>query len=150
MMKNSGRTRHIIYLATLFLLFVSGFGQLPIFKRYYIADIPGLAWTNQFYVTHAIHYVAASVLIMLVFYVLVDFMLKGFRVGQISITGFVKAVLILLLMISGGLLVINNLPGVFLPQNGIIALDLIHMGVCMILLLAGGISLFIKKSWVKV
>jgi len=31
-----------IYLTTTFLLVLTGFGQMPIFKRYYIADIPGL------------------------------------------------------------------------------------------------------------
>ena len=32
------------FLATVFFLTLTGFGQMPIFKRYYIADIPGLGW----------------------------------------------------------------------------------------------------------
>ena len=32
------------YLTTVFFLTLTGFGQMPIFKRYYIADIPGLGW----------------------------------------------------------------------------------------------------------
>ena len=32
------------YLMTVFFLTLTGFGNMPIFKRYYIADIPGLGW----------------------------------------------------------------------------------------------------------
>ena len=34
-----------VYLITVFFLTLTGFGQMPIFKRYYIADIPGLGVT---------------------------------------------------------------------------------------------------------
>ena len=44
------------YVAILSFLTLSGFGQMPIFKRYYIADIPGLGWLAKFYITHYIHY----------------------------------------------------------------------------------------------
>jgi len=45
-----------LYLITLFFLVLTGFGQMPVFKRYYIADIPGLGWLAQFFVTHYMHY----------------------------------------------------------------------------------------------
>ena len=51
-----------IYLFLLFMMGLTGFGQMPIFKRYYIADIPGLAWTAKFYVTHYLHYLGAILL----------------------------------------------------------------------------------------
>ena len=50
------RTVRYFYLLTVLLLTLTGFGQMPIFKRYYIADIPGFGWLAQFYVTHYIHY----------------------------------------------------------------------------------------------
>lgn len=46
-------------------LAVSGMAQMPIFKRYGIADVPGLGWTADFYVTHLMHYAAAAVLLFL-------------------------------------------------------------------------------------
>jgi len=76
-MKTTGKLRRYIYVLTLFFITLSGFGQMPIFKRYYIADIPGLGWLAQFYVTHIIHYAAASVLIALVLYILFDFIFNG-------------------------------------------------------------------------
>ena len=47
------------YILTLFVMVLTGFGQMPIFKRYYISDIPGMGWLAKFYVTHYIHYLGA-------------------------------------------------------------------------------------------
>jgi hypothetical protein len=54
--KTPNRAARYVYLITVLFLTLSGFGQMPIFKRYYIADIPGFGWLAQFYVTHYIHY----------------------------------------------------------------------------------------------
>lgn len=44
-------------------LFFSGFGQMPLYKRYMVSDLPGMAWTADFGVTLALHYLASAVLI---------------------------------------------------------------------------------------
>ena len=41
---------------------LTGMGQMPIFSRYYIADIPGLAWTGAYRVTAAAHLALATAL----------------------------------------------------------------------------------------
>lgn len=51
-----------------FLLIVSGFGQMPMYKRYKIADLPGLGWTADYSVTIVIHYLAAAILLFAVAY----------------------------------------------------------------------------------
>lgn len=53
---------------SIFVLFFSGFGQMPIYKRYNIDKIPGLEWSSDFLVTLNIHYIAAAVLIFVSFY----------------------------------------------------------------------------------
>ncbi|MCL5935244.1 MAG: formate dehydrogenase subunit gamma [Bacillota bacterium] len=50
------------------LLIVSGFGQMPMYKRYKIADLPGLGWTADYSVTLVIHYLAAAILLFAVAY----------------------------------------------------------------------------------
>jgi hypothetical protein len=60
-----------IYLVLIFMTELTGFGQMPIFKRYYIADVPGLACTAEFYVTHYLHYIGSMMLVMLFVYVIV-------------------------------------------------------------------------------
>ena len=53
------RTRRL-FGALLFLLALSGFAQMPIMKRYYIADLPGLSWLADYSATSLLHYLAAA------------------------------------------------------------------------------------------
>jgi len=46
-------------------LVVSGLAQMPVFKRYYVADVPGLACTADYLFTHVLHYAAAAVYLFL-------------------------------------------------------------------------------------
>ncbi len=146
-MKTTGKLRKYIYGITFFFLVLTGFGQMPVYKRYYISDIPGLGWLSQFYLTHVMHYIASSVLIALAVYVIISYVFKGS--GRITGSGYFKIFILAGLIVSGVLLVIRNLPGVFLDHNLIIVLDLTHLGLCMMLLGVSFYTLITKKSWVK-
>jgi hypothetical protein len=61
---------------TLFISALTGFAQMPIFKRYYIADLPGLGWLAQFYTTYWLHYVSAIALIAVSAYLATDYLLQ--------------------------------------------------------------------------
>ena len=143
-MKSKRKISKWIYAIILIIITLSGFAQMPIFKRYYIADIPGLGWLAEFYVTHFMHYVAAIVLIAFVAYILIDYILNK-PLSKISLTGNFKIVFLSGLIISGSLLVINNLPGVYFNHNMIIALDLMHLSFCMMLLMVSFYTLIWKK-----
>ncbi|WP_428561778.1 MAG: hypothetical protein ACP59X_19705 [Solidesulfovibrio sp. DCME] len=52
-----------LLLASALGLGLTGMGQMPIFSRYYIADLPGLAWLGDFRVTAALHLALAAVLL---------------------------------------------------------------------------------------
>jgi len=73
--KTPNRALRYVYLITVFFLTLSGFGQMPIFKRYYIADIPGFGWLAQFFVTHYIHYLGAILILALVTYMISDYLI---------------------------------------------------------------------------
>ncbi|WP_300461579.1 hypothetical protein [Desulfobacula sp.] len=148
-MKTAGRVRYYIYAVTLFFIAVSGFGQMPVFKRYYIADIPGLGWLAQFYVTHIIHYTAAIVLIALVTYVLLDFLFNGPGLKRITRSGYFKIGILAGLCVSGVLMVVKNLPNSYFDHTVIIVLDLVHLALCMILLGTSLYTLIRKKKWVN-
>jgi hypothetical protein len=49
------KTLRWLYVLLLIMMGFAGFEQMPIFKRYYISDIPALGWSSDFYFTHAIH-----------------------------------------------------------------------------------------------
>jgi hypothetical protein len=146
-MKKTGMLRKYIYGITFFFLVLTGFGQMPVYKRYYISDIPGLDWLSQFYVTHMMHYIASAVLIALAVYVVISFILMGR--GRVTTSGYIKIFIIAGLIVSGIFMVIRNLSGIFLGHNLIIAFNLIHLALCMMLMAVSFYTLITKKSWIK-
>lgn len=148
-MKTTGKARKYIYAVTLFFITLTGFAQMPVFKRYYIADIPGLGWLAQFYVTHFMHYLAAIVFITFAFYIFLDFILNRSGSGRITGSGYFKIAILAGLTGSGALMVIKNLSGVYFGPITIIVLDLAHLGLCMMLLSVSFYTLILKKKWVS-
>ena len=96
------------YLATVFFLTLMGFGQMPIFKRYYIADIPGLGWLAEFFVTHYIHYLGAIVFLVLVSFTVIDFAVMKRRSRRLTVSGWIRCILLAVILFSGSFLVIRN------------------------------------------
>ena len=122
---------------------------MPIFKRYYIADIPGLDWLAKFFVTHYIHYLFAILLIGLTSYVIAEYLFLSRKRIKITISGYILGALVFGLVITGVLLVIRNLAGYGLPPGFIVFLDLAHLGLVMVLLMAGLYCIILKKKWAK-
>ena len=146
--KVSNRSVRYVYLITVIFLALTGFGQMPIFKRYYIADIPGLGWLAQFYVTHYIHYLAAILFLALVAYVIVDHLMLQKKQLRLTASGYVRGAILAGIMVSGLFLVVRNLSGSRFAPEFIIFLDLAHLGLVMSFLLAGAYCLIRKRRWV--
>ena len=70
---NDNRIMRYLFLASVFLMALTGFGQMPIYKRYYMADIPGFGWLANFYTTRYVHYLGAALLLALLSYFLFDY-----------------------------------------------------------------------------
>ena len=139
-----------IYLTTTFFLVLSGFGQMPIFKRYYIADIPGLGWLAEFFVTHYIHYLGAIVLLALIAYLAADYLVLKRNSRRLPASGYIRLVLLTGILISGGLLVIRNLTGTHFSPEFIIFLDITHLGLVVALLIVSLYFLIRKKHWTTI
>ena len=137
-----------IYLITVFFLTITGFGQMPIFKRYYIADIPGLGWLGQFYVTHYIHYLAAILILALVAYMIIDYLILQKKQIRLTVSGYVRGAILVGILASGVFLVIRNLTGSRFEPGFIILMDLAHLGLVMTFLMAAGYCLVRKRRWV--
>jgi len=136
-----------IYLTTTFFLVLSGFGQMPIFKRYYIADIPGLGWLAKFFVTHYIHYLGAIVFLALTAFMIADYLISKPNSRHVTASGYVRIALLTGILISGAMLVIRNLTGTNFAPEFIIFLDLIHLGLVMVFLFVSLYCLIFKKHW---
>lgn len=55
------RLTHWLVAISGILLVFSGFGEMPMYKRYNVVKLPGMAWTSDFNTMLIIHYVAAVV-----------------------------------------------------------------------------------------
>jgi len=139
------------------LLIFSGFGELPMYKRYMVTQIPGLSWAGDFFINLKIHYLAGIVFVsIMVFHALYHGWLghqgliprkedvKASLITILSIFGFGKEPksdkylpeqrlayaylggVGLILVLTGVVKVIKNLPGVYLPPSLITWMTLIH------------------------
>lgn len=124
-----------VYIADLALLLFSGFGQMPLFKRYYLADLPGMAWSADYYITLVIHYAAAAVFLGLTAYWLVSRAMAG-RIKPQNGPARVRGIIFAALILSGTVLVLRNLSGIFLPPSLIVAATLTHIAGAMTFVLA--------------
>jgi hypothetical protein len=135
------------YLFSVFILVLTGFGQMPIFKRYYIADIPGLGWLAQFYVTHYVHYLGAVIFIALSTYIVADYLAIQRKFQKITFSGYLRLAILTGILVSGVFLVLRNLAGYTFSPGFIILLDLSHLGLVMILLMVALYCSISKKRW---
>jgi len=138
-----------IYFLSVFMLTLTGFGQMPIFKRYYVADIPGLGWLAEFYITHYLHYLTAVIFLGLSAYAVIDYFLSGKkRRLKITTSGYVKVFILSGLIITGILLVLKNFEGYLFSPGIITLLDIIHLVLVMVLLAVSLLTLVLKKRWI--
>jgi len=136
-----------LYLVSGIMLAFTGFGQMPLYKRYYIADIPGMAWSADFYITHLLHYIFSILLFGIVGYVVFNHLLTGRKNVALTTSGYVRSVIIAGLMVSGILLVTYNFSGVSLPIWAATTLLFTHMGFAMALIVTGLVVIIRKKPW---
>ena len=75
------RLTHWLIAASGILLLFSGFGQLPMYARYTVVKIPGLAWSSNYEITLLIHYVSAAIFCAaIVFHLAYHFRRKEFGI----------------------------------------------------------------------
>ncbi len=125
----------------------TGFGQMPIFKRYYISDIPGMAWSADFYATHTLHYLGASVLLGLFAYFMMDYFLSGRKRFQLTPSAYVRMILLLGIVITGILRVFKNMPDVLFSPAFTVFIDISHLAFAMIYLFLVLALALMKRGW---
>lgn len=137
-----------VYLFLLFVMGLTGFAQMPIFKRYYIADIPGLAWLADFYATHYIHYIGA--IFLFGFFVYASVVYFGLMRKQFDLTwsAYVRVSMLILIVVTGIFRVLKNLPDVVFSPAFTMVIDISHLIFMMLLMFFGMLFLVLKKRWI--
>jgi hypothetical protein len=136
-----------LYVVLLFIMGLTGFGQMPIFKRYYIADIPGLGWLANFYATHYIHYIGAIGLFALFVYAAFVYWGLMRQRFQLTLAAYTRIALLALITITGIFRVLKNLPDVVFSPLFTMVIDISHLAFMMFLMLFGILFMISKKGW---
>lgn len=119
-----------LYRWTAAALAVSGLAQMPIFKRYYIADIPGLSWTADYFFTHKMHTVAAAVLLF--------WLARRLSAEGVRSIGAGRLTILAALVATGIPRVLKNMPDVSFSPTATMLMDWAHLAAAMAL---GGVAL---------
>jgi hypothetical protein len=136
------------YILTFIVMAFTGFGQMPIFKRYYISDIPGMGWSANFYLTHYIHYLGAIFLFGLFAYIILDYTLSGRNQFDLTSSAYVRIVLLGGIVITGIFRVLKNMPEVVFSPDFTLFIDISHLGFIMLYLLMALVYRIMKSGWI--
>jgi heme A synthase len=120
---------------------------MPIYKRYYMADIPAFGWLADFYITRYVHYLGAALLLALLSYFLFDYFFLRRKNLKISRTGLLRIALLAGIVATGILFVVKNFPVHYFSHDAIIMLNLGHLGFVMAFLFVSLYCLVFKKKW---
>jgi hypothetical protein len=149
--REAGRGRHghwWVYAVVMAVLAFTGFGQMPVFKRYYISSIPGMAWSADFYVTLFIHYLAAVILLGLIAYVATEYLAAGRKEFRITPAGYLRMGLLAGMVVTGLFRVFKNLPYVDFSPGFTMAIDISHLALMMAYGAAALLFWRIRARWV--
>lgn len=123
------RTLNLIFRLTVIALLFTGFAQMPIFARYYLADVPGFAWTADFYLNHVLHYGLAIVLMAILGWRLP----LALKRGRFTAGGTLLALCWVGIVATGLLRVMKNQPDAFFSPTFVMLVDWSHLGFVMLL-----------------
>jgi hypothetical protein len=116
-----------IFVFSVVMLAVTGMLQMPLAARYALTEVPGLAWTGDFFIVHRLHYVFAALLLFVAGLAAANWLLEWRDRLALTPLGAARAVILGGLLVSGGLRVYRNLPSVTLDPAIIVAVEWVHL-----------------------
>ena len=139
-----------LYRAAVGLVLFTGFSNMPISKRYYIADIPGLGWSGDFLLNVQVHYLLGAVLLALAIYGALGYGLTRNQTGgRLSATGKLRGLLLGLALVSGIAMALKNLPGIDFRHPYLMAANLAHLFSAALFMLISLAALLTRRPWIK-
>ncbi|OLN25212.1 iron-sulfur cluster-binding protein [Desulfovibrio sp. DV] len=125
--------KRLLLLAALGLA-LTGMGQMPIFSRYYIADLPGLGWLGNYQITAALHLALAALLIFLLAAFAATWIGAGGKRPYLTPAGRQRVALYGALALTGLVRVLQNGALPLVAPMQVRYLDWTHLGLAMGLL----------------
>ncbi len=138
-----------LYMLTIFGALFTGFGNMPLYKRYYIADLPGLGWSGDFFANLYVHMICSAVLLAVSIYFALSYLFSKKQTAKLTKTGAIRAVILALALMSGILMAVKNLPSVHFSFQLGMTFNFLHMGMAMLFLFMALICVIGRWKWVK-
>lgn len=127
-----------LFIFAMGMLAFTGMMQMPLAKRYYLVEVPGMAWTGDFFLVHQLHYLFAALLLFVVGTVVVNWLLVWRDKLALTRLGLARAAVVAALVVSGGFRVYRNLPGVTMDPVLVLTIEWVHFAGLMVM---GGLAL---------
>jgi len=147
MADSTGKGLRWLYGAAAVIVLFTGFGNMPLWGRYYIADIPGLGWSGNFYINLQVHLFAGAVLLGLALYFLIVYVYSKRDEFRISLSGKIRVALLLLALLSGLIMAARNLSEVRFTYEFQVGMTFFHMGAALTFMIASIACLIARCKW---
>ena len=115
-------------------LALTGMGQMPIFSRYYIADLPGLGWLGNYQITAALHLALGAALVFLLTSYAASWLAAGASRPGLTKAGKWRVGLYSAIALTGVVRVMQNGSWAMIGPMQVRYLDWLHLAVAMGLL----------------
>ncbi len=115
-------------------LALTGMGQMPIFSRYYIADLPGLGWLGNYQITAALHLALGAALVFLLASYAASWLAAGRLRPMLTTAGKWRVALYGAVALTGVVRVMQNGSLAMVGPMQVRYLDWLHLGLAMGLL----------------
>lgn len=131
------KAARVVFRLLVVALLFTGFAQMPIFARYYLASVPGFAWTADYYFNHVLHYGLATLVLVVLGWRGVLAWRRPWTVGGMLLAACWAGV-----AATGLVRVMKNQPDVFFAPDLVMWADWGHLALVMMLgLVALGLRL---------
>ena len=138
-----------LYLLAIWGALFTGFGNMPLYKRYYIADLPGMGWTGNFYTNLYVHMFCGALLLALAIYFALTYLFARAPKAQLTSAGIIRSSILALSLISGVIMAVKNLPTVHFSFELGVIFNFLHMGMAMLFLIIALICTIGGWKWAK-
>jgi hypothetical protein len=151
-MQNDGLSKFFrwIFIIAMWLVVFTGFGNMPLYGRYYVADLPGMAWSGDFIMNVQVHYICGAVLLGLSIYYLISYVFIRNQGMRLTSSGMFRAAILALALITGLFMALKNLPGTNYPLELLVFLNLFHMAMAMVFILTALVCLIGRFPWTRI
>jgi len=135
--------------AAVCLALFTGFGNMPLYGRYYIADLPGFHWSGNFIVNLKLHLIVGAIFLALVIYRFMGILIQGQNLAAFTILEKLTGLALALVVLSGLLAGIKNFAFLTPALALNMTLTFFHLGSAILLMIVGLAFLLVRPKKIQ-